>query len=1082
MRQRAVTKQDLPDGGEEWRDENNRLHREDGPASITRYENGNIKVEIWYKHGEIHRDEDKPAAVRYFPNGVKEYEFWLKEGKKHRTGNPAAIRYYDDGKVHVVRYFVEGLSHREGGPATESYYENGNLKESIWHLEDKLHREDGPAEISLYTNGQVSVNNWYYEGKQHREDGPARETFYENGNPKEIVWYYEGKQHREDGPARQTFYNNGQLSTRSWYRNGALHRSDDGPTVETFYENGNPKEISWYRNYTRHRDNGPALELFYENGNPKETIWYHKNKKNREDGPAEETFHENGQIKSRIWYNENKVHRESGPAKEMFHTNGTKKSEEWFDHGVNKHPVNIQEPSRIEYHGNGTVHVRNWTDEHGNGYRITDTFIEVYTNEKEMIERILSNVGDENSSIHSNEDNIILIKVRQGKAKGDIIMAIFNEGFDYTERYSIETAQNIKYKQNGELSKVSWINYTDKYEEYYYHTDTNGMSFSSYSIDDFVFETEYTERESKSHEFTYILNPRPSSRFDDKLLLQSLNDRPSVIRYDQAGNVIEEQWHERGRLSREGDLPAVIMYGASGIIRQREWFLYGDRGRVNNAEPSIIEYYEGTDNANLTVRRNEWYIDGIHRIRAQGGPGLIEYSPTGEVVRQIYYNELDEEEFEMREDYPIKDPNPVCDTVFQPSLESTTEFIERINTLRTKCYSLESTTDCDKYSRDVFRLVTATLMENQIAPTHDVTREHELESAFANNLPLNRNMDNYQMRFFRADGSSEPGSDAGGLRRQFFNSVCKQALDLFEYLNINSDDRRMFVSGKTDEELLELLNRNGQSFTQGDILGLYTFVGRLFIHAIGNEYSTEIPLSRVLLKAMVEADNGLATNDLLLYYLLETDIENVVGQVYEYDLGEKWLNDTAIAKYGIQNPLIRSRVDAFIDGFSAATPILANAKILPSELYQRVCITNITPEIFTKFIREDVRFGASSEQKRFIIESLTGSVFDTFVAELEFPVPVSSLNDRKTTFYKLLLKFWGEVNMIKQNVEYKIDEDRTMKRDAAFFPHTCFHQLTFNPIMINATDPINTEYEDPKMFFLNRLWASMAGSGVFTSS
>ena len=125
-------------------------------------------------------------------------------------------------------------------------------------------------------------------------------------------------------------------------------------------------------------------------------------------------------------------------------------------------------------------------------------------------------------------------------------------------------------------------------------------------------------------------------------------------------------------------------------------------------------------------------------------------------------------------------------------------------------------------------------------------------------------------------------------------------------------------------------------------------------------------------------------------------------------------------------------------------------------------------------------FRATPDQRAFIIESLTGPVFDTFVANLEFTLPVSSLNDRKTTFYKLLLKFWGEVNMIKPRVEYRFDEERAMKRDVAFFPHTCFHQLTFNPIMINARDPINTEYEDPKMFFLNRLWASMAGSGVFT--
>ena len=57
-----------------WRDRNDQLHREDGPAVI--YPDGS---EDWYWHGKLHR-EDGPAVTR--PDGRR--ELWF-EGK-----------YYDD--------------------------------------------------------------------------------------------------------------------------------------------------------------------------------------------------------------------------------------------------------------------------------------------------------------------------------------------------------------------------------------------------------------------------------------------------------------------------------------------------------------------------------------------------------------------------------------------------------------------------------------------------------------------------------------------------------------------------------------------------------------------------------------------------------------------------------------------------------------------------------------------------------------------------------------------------------------------------------------------------------------------------
>ena len=52
--------------------ENDQLHREDGPAVI--YPDG---TEMWYKNDQLHR-EDGPAAI--FPDGE---EYWCSDGEKY---------------------------------------------------------------------------------------------------------------------------------------------------------------------------------------------------------------------------------------------------------------------------------------------------------------------------------------------------------------------------------------------------------------------------------------------------------------------------------------------------------------------------------------------------------------------------------------------------------------------------------------------------------------------------------------------------------------------------------------------------------------------------------------------------------------------------------------------------------------------------------------------------------------------------------------------------------------------------------------------------------------------------------------
>lgn len=61
-----------------WYNENNELHREDGPA--IEWFNGS---KSWYLNGNLHR-EDGPAAE--YSDG---YKAWFLNGKRHREDGPA---------------------------------------------------------------------------------------------------------------------------------------------------------------------------------------------------------------------------------------------------------------------------------------------------------------------------------------------------------------------------------------------------------------------------------------------------------------------------------------------------------------------------------------------------------------------------------------------------------------------------------------------------------------------------------------------------------------------------------------------------------------------------------------------------------------------------------------------------------------------------------------------------------------------------------------------------------------------------------------------------------------------------------
>ena len=108
----------------DWRDEEGRLHREDGPARV--FGSGR---EEWYRHGKLHR-EDGPAVVH--ANGSVK---WYRDGVRHRDDGPACV--YVNG---TEKWYRHGLRHRDDGPAAS--YPDGRR---IWFVDGRRVREERVA-------------------------------------------------------------------------------------------------------------------------------------------------------------------------------------------------------------------------------------------------------------------------------------------------------------------------------------------------------------------------------------------------------------------------------------------------------------------------------------------------------------------------------------------------------------------------------------------------------------------------------------------------------------------------------------------------------------------------------------------------------------------------------------------------------------------------------------------------------------------------------------------------------------------------------------------------------------------------
>jgi antitoxin component YwqK of YwqJK toxin-antitoxin module len=201
-----------------------------------------------------------------------------KDKKLHREDGPAYIRYYENGNISYKSYFLNDKYHREDGPAYISYNEWGDLEEKKYYINGELHREDGPAEIYYDYDGNIKYESYWLNGKRHREDGPAikdvKREYYHDGD-KICEYSYEeywvsGVKYNDNGSAIQgkTYFSfpNGNLLNEEYFTNGKLHR-EDGPASISYYNNGNIKSEAYYTNGKLHREDDPAIIGYDKDGN-----------------------------------------------------------------------------------------------------------------------------------------------------------------------------------------------------------------------------------------------------------------------------------------------------------------------------------------------------------------------------------------------------------------------------------------------------------------------------------------------------------------------------------------------------------------------------------------------------------------------------------------------------------------------------------------------------------------------------------------------------------------------------------------------------------------------------------------------
>ena len=76
-------------------------------------------------------------TTKYLDGSWVERYYIKGTNKLHREDGPAIIHYYENGNIEEEYYFINGKSHREDGPADIWYDKNGNIQSEWYYINNK---------------------------------------------------------------------------------------------------------------------------------------------------------------------------------------------------------------------------------------------------------------------------------------------------------------------------------------------------------------------------------------------------------------------------------------------------------------------------------------------------------------------------------------------------------------------------------------------------------------------------------------------------------------------------------------------------------------------------------------------------------------------------------------------------------------------------------------------------------------------------------------------------------------------------------------------------------------------------------
>lgn len=108
----------------------------------------------------------KKFKSNYYPNGKLESVCYYNESSLfHREDGPAVIEYFMNGDIAYELFYFNGNFHREDGPAVIRYKRKGELDHKSFYIHGKRHNENGPAIITYETNEKILAVEYYYNDK-----------------------------------------------------------------------------------------------------------------------------------------------------------------------------------------------------------------------------------------------------------------------------------------------------------------------------------------------------------------------------------------------------------------------------------------------------------------------------------------------------------------------------------------------------------------------------------------------------------------------------------------------------------------------------------------------------------------------------------------------------------------------------------------------------------------------------------------------------------------------------------------------------------------------------------------------------